>query len=87
VVFVGWIFYGLGAACVFVLRRKQPAAERPFKVPGYPLTPLAFILAAGALVANTIATQPLRAAIGIAIVLLGIPVFFFWRARRARGAV
>ncbi|MBI4501330.1 MAG: amino acid permease [Gemmatimonadetes bacterium] len=85
VVFVGWIFYGLGAACVFVLRRKQPAAERPFRVPGYPLTPLAFIVAAGALVANTIATQPVRAAVGIGIVLLGVPVFFFWRSRRERG--
>jgi APA family basic amino acid/polyamine antiporter len=82
VVFVGWIFYGLGAACVFVLRRKQPTVERPFRVPGYPVTPLAFIVAAGALVANTIATQPVRAAIGIGIVLLGVPVFFFWKGRR-----
>jgi APA family basic amino acid/polyamine antiporter len=79
VVFVGWIFYALGAACVFVLRRTRPHAERPFRVPGYPWTPLLFILAAAALVANTIATQPGRAAVGIAVVLLGLPVYFVWR--------
>ena len=79
VVFVGWIFYALGAACVFVLRRTRPDAERPFRVPGYPWTPLLFILAAAALVANTIATQPGRAAVGIGVVLLGLPVYFVWR--------
>ena len=78
VVFVGWIFYALGAACVFVLRRTKPDAHRPFRVPGYPWTPLLFILAAAALVANTIATQPGRAAVGIGLVLLGAPVYFVW---------
>ncbi|MBI4419237.1 MAG: amino acid permease [Gemmatimonadetes bacterium] len=82
VVFVGWIFYALGAACVFVLRRRDPTAARPFRVPGYPWTPLVFILAAAALVLNTIATQPGRAAIGVGVVLLGVPVYFVWRGRR-----
>jgi basic amino acid/polyamine antiporter, APA family len=81
VVFVGWIFYGLGAASVFVLRHTEPAAPRPFRVPGYPWTPLLFIVAAAALVANTIATQPGRAAVGIGVVLLGLPVYFIWRPR------
>jgi len=84
VVFVGWIFYGLGAACVFILRRTRPEASRPFRVPGYPWTPLLFIVAAAALVANTIATQPVRAAIGIGVVLLGLPVYFVWRGRQGR---
>jgi APA family basic amino acid/polyamine antiporter len=86
VVFVSWIFYALGAVGVFVLRRREPAAARPFKVPGYPWTPLAFILAALALVANTIATQPGRAAIGIGVVLLGIPVYAIWRAAKLRAS-
>jgi basic amino acid/polyamine antiporter, APA family len=80
VVFVGWIFYALGAACVFVLRRTQPAADRPFRVPGYPWTPLLFIVAAAALVGNTIVTQPGRAAVGIGVVLLGLPVYFVWKS-------
>jgi basic amino acid/polyamine antiporter, APA family len=84
VVFVGWIFYALGAACVFVLRRTRPQAARPFRVPGYPWTPLLFICAAAALVANTIATQPGRAAVGIAVVLLGLPAYFVWRGGNTR---
>jgi APA family basic amino acid/polyamine antiporter len=79
VVFVGWIFYALGAACVMVLRWTRPDAERPFRVPGYPWTPLLFIAAAVALVGNTIATQPGRAAVGIGVVLLGLPVYYVWR--------
>ena len=83
VVFVGWIFYALGAACVFVLRRTKPDAHRPFRVPGYPWTPLLFIFAAAALVANTIATQPGRAAVGIGLVLLGAPVYFVWGSSKS----
>jgi APA family basic amino acid/polyamine antiporter len=86
VVFVGWIFYALGAACVFVLRRTQPDADRPFRVPGYPWTPMLFIVAAAALVGNTIATQPARAAIGIGVVLLGLPVYFIWRKPKSQPA-
>ena len=71
---------------MFVLRRTRPHAERPFRVPGYPWTPLLFILAAVALVANTIATQPGRAAVGIAVVLLGLPVYFVWRVAATRRA-
>jgi APA family basic amino acid/polyamine antiporter len=79
VVFVGWIFYALGAVCVFVLRRTQPQTPRPFRVPGYPWTPALFVAAAAALVLNTIAAQPARAAVGIAVVLLGVPVYLVWR--------
>jgi amino acid transporter len=54
VIFVGWIFYALGAAAVIVLRRKRPDVPRPYRVPGYPWTPLLFVAAAVALVINTI---------------------------------
>ncbi len=54
VVFVFWIFYGLGAGAVLVLRRRLPDAERPFKAPGYPFVPLAFIAGALFLTANTV---------------------------------
>ena len=83
-VFSGWIFYGLGALAVFAFRRAEPNAVRPFRVPGYPVTPVLFVLAAAALVLNTIATQPGRASVGLAFVALGAPVFFFWRSRARR---
>jgi basic amino acid/polyamine antiporter, APA family len=79
VVFIGWIFYALAAAALFVYRKRWPDLARPYRVPCYPLTPIAFIVAALALVGNTIVTQPLRAAIGLGIVWLGAPAYFFWR--------
>ena len=81
-VFTGWLFYGLAAASIFLYRRKRPDHPRPYSVPFYPWTPLLFILAAAALVANTIVAQPRPAAIGLGIVFLGAPVYLFWRARK-----
>ena len=81
VVFTGWLFYALGAASIFIYRRKIPNRELPYRVPGYPWTPLIFIAAAIALVLNTVATQIGRAAIGLGIVLLGAPAYFIWRGR------
>jgi APA family basic amino acid/polyamine antiporter len=81
VVFVGWIFYALAAASIFVYRRRAPDAVRPYRVPGYPVTPLLFVIAAAALALNTIITQPLRAGIGLGIVLLGAPAFLMWQGK------
>jgi APA family basic amino acid/polyamine antiporter len=81
VVFTGWAFYALGALSIFAYRRRDPTANRPFSVPGYPLTPLLFVLSAGLLVANTVVTQPARASVGVVVVLLGTPAFYAWRAR------
>jgi basic amino acid/polyamine antiporter, APA family len=80
VVFIGWFFYALAAASIFVYRKNSPQTVRPYRVPGYPWTPLLFIAAAVALVLNTIVTQPLRAAIGMGIVLLGGPAYLIWRS-------
>lgn len=80
VVFAGWIFYALGALAVFVFRRREPNAARPYRVPGYPVTPLLFVLAAAALVVNTLITQPGRAAVGLGFVALGAPAYLLWRA-------
>jgi APA family basic amino acid/polyamine antiporter len=81
VVFVGWIFYALAAASIFIYRRRLPDAVRPYRVPGYPITPLLFIIAAAALAVNTIVTQPARAAIGLGIVFLGAPAYLIWRPK------
>lgn len=81
VVFTGWGFYALGGVAVFALRRRAPNMPRPFRVPGYPVTPILFVLAAMALVLNTMITQPSRAAVGLGAVLLGAPVYYLWRRR------
>jgi APA family basic amino acid/polyamine antiporter len=94
-IFVTWIFYVAGAYGVFVLRRKMPGAPRAYKVPGYPLVPWLFILFALAFLGFTIrhdfaayhaavvAGQPalLNSVFGVALVLAGAPVYFFYRSR------
>jgi APA family basic amino acid/polyamine antiporter len=84
VVFTGWIFYALAAASILVYRRTQPTAHRPFRVPGYPVTPILFVGAAALLVLDTLLTQPGRAALGLGAVLIGTPAFYVWRHRSAR---
>ena len=78
VVFASWMFAALAAASVFVLRRRRPDMPRPFRVPGYPITPALFIAAAGAIVLNTVIARPVQALIGLAIVATGVPVYSFW---------
>jgi basic amino acid/polyamine antiporter, APA family len=79
VVFTGWIFYALGAASIFVLRRTRPDAPRPFRVPGYPVTPILFVVSSAIIVINTLVTQPRLALVGLAFVLSGAPAYLLWR--------
>jgi APA family basic amino acid/polyamine antiporter len=89
VIFIGWIFYGLGAAAIFPLRRTSQGNAIPYRVPGYPFTPFLFVAAAGAIVANAIYLafrDPLQfrnLAIAIVLFLLGLPAYYFWRRRSA----
>lgn len=89
VIFIGWIFYGLGAAAIFPIRRASQGLPIPYRVPGYPWTPLLFVLAAAAIVGNAVVQalfEPLQfknLAIAIALFLLGLPAYFFWRKRAA----
>lgn len=78
VIFTGWIFYGTATLAVIVLRRKRPELERPYRVWGYPLLPVAFSLAALAIVANTLMRSPKEALIGVGLVLAGVPIYFLW---------
>jgi APA family basic amino acid/polyamine antiporter len=87
VIFIGWIFYGLGAAAIFPLRRASQGKSLPYRVPGYPWTPLLFVFAAAAIVANAIylafkdPTQFIHIEISILLFALGLPAYFFWRRR------
>lgn len=84
VIFVGWSFYALAAASIFIYRKRETIYRNRetgprYRVPGYPWTPLIFIASVAAFVLNTIFAQPARAAIGIGIVLTGLPGYFIWR--------
>ena len=80
-VFVSFLFYALSSAAVLVLRRREPLLERPYRAWGYPVTPVVFILFSGYLIANTIRETPLDAAIGAALLLAGLPVYWYCRWR------
>ncbi len=77
VIFGSWIFYAFVTASVFVFRTKYPDAERPYKTFGYPVVPILFILVAGWLLINTISSNPMRSFIGIFLILLGLPVYYY----------
>lgn len=87
VIFIGWIFYGLGAAAIFPIRRAAAGKPLPYRVPGYPWTPLIFVLAATAIVGNAIylafrdPSQFKNLAVAIILFLLGLPAYLFWRKR------
>ncbi|HLB36696.1 MAG TPA: amino acid permease [Gemmatimonadales bacterium] len=82
VVFASWMFYGMSAMAVMRLRAVAPELPRPYRVWGYPVTPVVFILFALWLVAGTIVESPLESGIGGAIILAGVPVYRHWRGRK-----
>jgi basic amino acid/polyamine antiporter, APA family len=79
VVFMSWVWFALAALAIFVYRKREPDAVRPFRTPGYPLTPILFVLSALVIVANTVIAQPRQSLIGLGITLAGIPAYLFWR--------
>jgi len=79
VIFSGWIFYGAATLAVVIMRRRRPELARPYRVWGYPVLPVAFTAAALAIVANTLARSPRESGIGLALVLVGVPIFFAWK--------
>jgi basic amino acid/polyamine antiporter, APA family len=79
VVFTAWIFYGLAVAAVIVLRVRYPDRVRSFRTPGYPVLPILFVLAAASVVVSTIASTPLRALIGLSFIMVGLPLYLFFR--------
>jgi APA family basic amino acid/polyamine antiporter len=64
---------------VIILRRKRPELERPYRMWGYPLTPLLFAAASLWLIGNTLVTAPLPSVSGLLLIASGLPVYFWWR--------
>ena len=69
---------------VFILRRKQPELERPYKVWGYPFVPLLFVLMAGLIVLNTILNDFKNSFWGLVVVLSGLPAYFYWNRQKGQ---
>lgn len=82
VIFAVFIFYGATAFGVFVLRKKMPHAPRPYKVWGYPVVPAVFVLFCLALVVNTVMARPREAAIGMGLIVLGVPVYWLLKKKQ-----
>jgi APA family basic amino acid/polyamine antiporter len=84
-IFAEWLFYMIAGSTVFVLRRRQPNAPRPYRVWGYPLVPALFVLASALLLYYTFTDNLRNSALGVLVILAGIPVFcaFSWRRRPA----
>ena len=81
-IFAEWLFYALTASTVFIFRRREPKAPRPYSMWGYPLLPALFILAAAVLLVFSFADQLRNSLVGTGIILLGVPLHYFLRGRR-----
>jgi APA family basic amino acid/polyamine antiporter len=82
VIFAVLIFYILTVAGVFILRRTRPDAERPYKAIGYPVLPGIYVVLAAAIAVDLLFVKPAYTWPGLGLVLLGIPVYFFWARRK-----
>jgi basic amino acid/polyamine antiporter, APA family len=87
VIFIGWVFYGLGAAAIFPIRRASGGRPLPYRVPGYPWTPIVFVAAAAAIVINAVWSalrdpeKFVHLKVAIVLFAIGVPAYFFWRKR------
>jgi APA family basic amino acid/polyamine antiporter len=83
-IFASWIFYALNTATVFVFRAREPRANRPYRVTGYPVVPALFILAALVLTVFSFMDQPRNSIAGAIVILCGIPLHYLFQRRGKR---
>jgi basic amino acid/polyamine antiporter, APA family len=82
VIFANWMLYGMTAVSVLVLRHKRPDMPRPYRTAGYPVVPVLFVLSALALVISTLIDSPRESGMGIVLIALGLPFYWYWSKRR-----
>jgi len=82
-IFAAFFFYGATAFGVFLMRRREPNTERPYRVWGYPLVPALFVLFCITLIVVTCFTHPREAGLGVVLMLTGVPFYFWWNKNRA----
>jgi amino acid transporter len=74
-----WPFYVLAVGAVFILRRRRPDLERPYRTVGYPVVPLVFMLASVAMLLNALIRQPITSLISFGVIAAGVPAYAIWR--------
>ncbi len=84
VIFGSWILYLMTTLSVFVLRRKLPDLPRPYRTLGYPIVPVLFVAVAAFLLVSTLQTRPRESLMGLVLMALGVPFYYFWKNRIAR---
>ena len=87
VIFGSWIFYALVTSSIFVFRRKYPNAERPYKAWGYPVVPVVFLLVSGWLLVSTMVNTPQQSFIGILLIILGLPVYYYLNNKAKKNGI
>lgn len=85
--FALWLSYGVMVAGVMVLRRTHPHAPRAYRMWGYPITPLLFVVFTAAFLTNMLMTRPIPSFAGLLLIASGIPVYFIWVRRRRAASV
>jgi APA family basic amino acid/polyamine antiporter len=85
VIFANWIFFGLVVASVFIIRRRVRESDHAFRAWGYPIVPVLFLIMTGWLLLTTMASSPVRSLIGIVLVAIGIPVYYFQSRKATSG--
>ncbi|HLZ99775.1 MAG TPA: amino acid permease [Steroidobacteraceae bacterium] len=83
VIFVSWVFYGLSISSLFIFRRTMPDAVRPYRALGYPMVPMIFLFVTVALLVNTFIAAPRQAFEGVAVLLAGLPFYWWWSRQTA----
>jgi APA family basic amino acid/polyamine antiporter len=81
-IFAEWLFYMIAGSTVFVFRRREPNAPRPYRMFGYPLVPAVFIGVACVLLCYTFRSDWPNSFYGLLVILAGVPVFAWFRTRR-----
>jgi APA family basic amino acid/polyamine antiporter len=84
VIYTEWIFFGLMAVGLFLLRRRREI-ERDYRIWGYPVVPALFIVSSFAIVVNQIISDPGESLFGLSLVLIGLPVYYLWLKKIRKG--
>ena len=80
--FVAIVFWVVGAASLFTLRKKYPDMPRPYKTWGYPYVPILFMAASSGILVFTLIEAPFEALLGLVLIVLGLPAYYYWKGAR-----